>query len=571
MAVKRENEQIKSQISQNSQKSQISQNSKKSQKRRKGSSKPGVFSKRNFKYGTSAIVLTAALVAVVLAVNLIVSALSSRYSWYFDMSGDVSYHLSDAATALLDKVDGNDRITVYFLTDPDMLSGEARSTNYLGQSSAWGMRPIHEIALEIAEKYSFVSVEYVNYAKDPRLLRDITGDDYDKITFGSTQVLVDCKSELTDASGAVYDTAHNYRIFSRDAFYTFDYADSSVNYVNSFCGDYRLASAISSVSIGENAPTAYFLSGHDESIGSYDAAASASASDANADASSNASSGISESYGSAQGLWQILRDSGYKIKRIDLRYEDFGDEDDALCVIFSPTTDLLAPENSDRFNEVEKLEKFLEGKGHTLAVFADPSVRKLSNLDAFLSEHCGVTLSGGKIKDGGKNSLSVDGLTLVGTTGSSSPIATLMDGAGKAVFSSAQAIKIEDAGVAKGTVSLYDVPDSVVDKANIGSSLMTLTETENGGRVIVCGTSSFVTGECTESPVYSNREVLLTLIDRISDKSAPLCGLKYRIIENDGLDITGRQTTVATLLLAVALPFAVCVLGTIVYLRRRHS
>lgn len=558
--MKRENEHIKSQNSQNS------RNSQNSKKKRKGSIKSDIFSKRNFKYGTSAIVLTAALVAVVLAVNLIVSALSSRYDWYFDMSGDVSYHLSDAATALLDKVDGDDPVTVYFLTDPDMLSGEARSTNYLGQSSAWGMRPIHEIALEIAEKYSFVSVEYVNYAKDPRLLREITGDDYDKITFGSTQVLVDRKSELTDASGAVYDTAHNYRIFSRDAFYTFDYADSSVNYVNSFCGDYRLASAISSVSIGEDAPTAYFLSGHDESIGSYDAAAAS-----NADASSTASSGISESYGSAQGLWQILRDSGYKIKRIDLRYEDFGDEDDALCVIFSPTTDLLAPENSDRFNEVEKLEKFLEGKGHTLAVFADPSVRKLSNFDAFLSEHCGVTLSGGRLKDGGKNSLSVDGLTLVGTTGSSSPIATLMDGAGKAVFASAQAIKIEAEGVAKGTVSLYDVPDSVVDKANIGSSLMTLTETENGGRVIVCGTSSFVTGECTESPVYSNREILLTLIDRISDKSAPLCGLKYRIIENDGLDITGRQTTVATLLLAAALPFVVCVLGTIVYLRRRHS
>lgn len=534
--------------------------SKKSQKSQK-SDKPSVFSKRNFKYGTSAVLLTAALVAVVLAVNLIVSALASRYSWYFDMSGDVSYHLSEAASALLDEVDGGDPVTIYFLTDPDMLGGEVKSTNYLGQTNAWGMRPIHEVALEIAEKYPFVSVEYVNYAKDPALLREVTGDDYEKITFGSTQVLVDRKSELTDASGAVYDTAHNYRIFSRDAFYTFDYADSSVNYVNSFCGDYRLASAISSISIGQDAPTAYFLSGHGEPIGSYDFSSSE-------DTSETASSGTSESYGSAQGLWQILRDSGYKIKRIDLRYEDFGDESDALCVMFAPTTDLLASANSDRFNEVEKLEKFLYGKGHTLAVFADPSVRKLSNLDDFLSKNCGVTLGGGKVKDGGKNSLSVDGLTLVGTPSNSSPIADLLGGAGKAVFSSAQSIKI--AGD-KGTLSLYDVPDSVVDKTSVGDSLMSLTEISDGGRVIVCGTSSFVGGECTESPIYSNREILLTLIDRASEKAEPLCGLKYRIIENDGLDITGRQTTVATILLAVALPLVVCALGTVVYLRRRHS
>lgn len=534
--------------------------SKKSQKSQK-SDKPSVFSKRNFKYGTSAVLLTAALVAVVLAVNLIVSALASRYSWYFDMSGDVSYHLSEAASALLDEVDGSDPVTIYFLTDPDMLGGEVKSTNYLGQTNAWGMRPIHEVALEIAEKYPFVSVEYVNYAKDPALLREVTGDDYEKITFGSTQVLVDRKSELTDASGAVYDTAHNYRIFSRDAFYTFDYADSSVNYVNSFCGDYRLASAISSISIGQDAPTAYFLSGHGEPIGSYDFSSSE-------DTSETASSGTSESYGSAQGLWQILRDSGYKIKRIDLRYEDFGDESDALCVMFAPTTDLLASANSDRFNEVEKLEKFLYGKGHTLAVFADPSVRKLSNLDDFLSKNCGVTLGGGKVKDGGKNSLSVDGLTLVGTPSNSSPIADLLGGAGKAVFSSAQSIKIDGD---KGTLSLYDVPDSVVDKASVGDSLMSLTEISDGGRVIVCGTSSFVGGECTESPIYSNREIILTLIDRASEKAEPLCGLKYRIIENDGLDITGRQTTVATILLAVALPLVVCALGTVVYLRRRHS
>ncbi len=538
-----------------------SQRSQRSQRSHKKSDKPSIFSKRNFKYGTSAILFTIALVAVVLAVNLIVSALSSRYSWCFDMSGDVSYHLSDAASALLDKVAGDDPVTIYFLTDPDMLSGQARSTNYLGQTNAWGMRPIHEVALEIAEKYPFVSVEYVNYAKDPAILREVTGDDYDNITFGSTQVLVDRKSELVDASGAVYDTAHNYRIFSRDAFYTFDYADGSVNYVNSFCGDYRLASAISSISIGKDAPTAYFVSGHGEPIGSYD-------STSGEDDSDTTVSGISESYGSAQGLWQILRDSGYKIKRIDLRYEDFGDETDALCVIFSPTTDLLAPANSDRFNEVEKLEKFLEGKGHTISIYADPSVRKLSNLDAFLNKTCGVTLVGGKVKDGGKNSLSVDGLTLVGIPSKSSPIADALDGAGKAVFASAQSIKIDGD---KGTLSLYDVPDSAVDKANIGNSLMTLTEISDGGRVIVCGTSSFVDGECTESPVYSNREALLTLINRTSDNAEPLCGLNYRIIENDGLDITGRQTTVATILLAVALPLVVCALGTVVYLRRRHS
>lgn len=516
-----------------------------------------LFSGRNFKFGSAAVLLSIALVAVVLVVNIAVSGLAQRFDWYFDMSGSGIYGLSDAATSMLDTLEPVGDVTIYFLTDPDMLSGDVKSTNYLGQSSAWGMRPIHEVALEIAEKYSFVSVEYLNYAKDPRTLREIVGEDYESITFASTQVLVDCKTTSLDQSGAVYDSAHSWRIFSRDAFYTFDFASSSYNYVTSFCGDYRLASAIGSVSVGGDAPVAYFMSGHGEPIGSYDP---------------NSDEKESSSFSSAQSLWQILRDCGYTVKRIDLRYEDFGDESDALCIIYSPITDLLAPANSDSFNEVEKLESFLGEAGHSLMVFADPDTGKLSNLASFLNDNCGITLSGDKLKDSGKNSLSVDRLTFVGTPSQASPIADALSGGyasgHKTVFSSAQAIKIDGT---KNTLSICDVPDSVSDDSAKGSSLMTLTEISGGGRILVCGSSKFVSESCIDTPTYANRENMLLLIDELSDGASPTVGLEYDLIENDTLDITSRQATIATLLLAVLLPIVVMALGTVVYLKRRHS
>ncbi len=517
-----------------------------------------LFNRRNFKYGSFAVMLTAAVIAVVVVVNVIVSTLAQKYGWYFDMTSEGIYGLSDECAAILDRVDGGCDITVYFLTDRDMLSSGVKSTNYYGQSTMWGMKPIHEVALEISEKYPFVKVEYVNYAKDPQVLKEITGDSYDGITFQSTQILVDNHVSLKDGGGSVYDSYHSYRIFSRDAFYTFDY---SSGVVKSFCGDYRLAAAISSVAIAdESKPVAYFLTGHGETVGEYDMTDKAAA-ESDTD------------YSSAQSLWQLLRDCGYTIRKIDLRYEDFGDEEDALAIIFAPSTDLLAPENSDSFNETEKLEAFLSNKTRSLFVFANPNGRELTNLGGFLEKNCGVKLENKKIKDSGENSISVDGLTIVGTPSSDSDIIKQTENgyaAGlKAVFSSAQSIAIAE-GTSK-TVSLYDVPSSVSDKTYSGQSLMTYTTLDSGAHLLVCGSPKFVAGEAIDSAVYSNRETMLSAIDAVSEKASVPSGVSFKIIRNDGLDITSRQARIITVVLSAGVPLIFAVIGTIVYLRRRHS
>lgn len=509
--------------------------------------------KRNFRYGSLAVLLTVSVIAVVVAVNLIVSTLATNFGWFFDMTSENMYELSDESKKLLDRVDKNSDVTVYFLTEPDRLTSGVQSSNYFGQATAWGMKPIHEIATEISAGYPFVKIEYLNYAKNPQKLREITGKDYDGIAFQSTQIIVDSVSRTTGTDGTVYDTAHNYRIFSRDAFYTFGEAGN----VSSFCGDYRFAAAIGSLTLPNgSAPVAYFITGHGEKVGSYDSGSTEKNTD----------------YSSAQSLYQILRDCGYDIRKIDLKYEDFGKEDDALAVVYSPSTDFLAPENSDSFNETEKLNLFLKEKNHSLMVFLDPGTRKLSNLENFLKEKCGVTAVDAKVADDGANAVSVDRLSFAGKAGGASVASRIAGGYAadkKVIFSSVRPLIIDND--AKSTSAIYEVPDSVSDKQLLGAALMTLTETESGSQIAICGTSDFVGDSYTGNPDYANREVMLETVAGISEAARVPTGVSFKTVMTDRLDITNRQAFILTVVLSAGIPLVFACAGIIVYLRRRYS
>ena len=86
--------------------------------------KNNIFNSKKFKYGSYAVVFIAVAVALVIALNLIVSFLDSKYDWRFDLTQSQLYSLSDATdetlkTALGDKYADFD-ITVTFCAARDL-------------------------------------------------------------------------------------------------------------------------------------------------------------------------------------------------------------------------------------------------------------------------------------------------------------------------------------------------------------------------------------------------------------------------------------------------------------------
>ena len=79
-----------------------------------------LFQKKKFKYGAFAVALTCAVIAVVIAANVIFASLAAHYFWYVDMTGEEFYDVSNNAIKLLEGVDKENKVTIYFLAEKEI-------------------------------------------------------------------------------------------------------------------------------------------------------------------------------------------------------------------------------------------------------------------------------------------------------------------------------------------------------------------------------------------------------------------------------------------------------------------
>lgn len=520
---------------------------------------------KSLRYGSLSAGLTVAVIAVIVVLNVIVSTIFSLVGADLDMTADNLFEVSEQTHGLLEKVNADENdVTIYFLTEPDNLGQVATSNHGYTSSGLWGMKYIHELALELDEKYDYISVDYINLAKEPAKVKEVLGSDYDETTLNYTNIIVDNYAPerdskgniLTDAAGQPASYWHNYRVYSRDSFYNFN---ASTYGVIGFKGDYRFSSAILSVT-NEVAPTAYFLTGHGESVGAYTMGEE------------------STDFGNAANLCNLLYDCGYNIRHINLQYEEFdADEENALAVIYSPKSDYLSGSTGSA-DEINKLKAFLGQSGHSLMVFADPDTRKLSNLEGFLEEVGGITLASDKLKNDGSASITVDGYSLAGDfVAEGNPLSEKLApiaADSKAIFRLARTIKITDPAKAK---AVYQLPEGCTAEATDGSvtdaaegALLTISEVGEGAYIMTSATSMLSYANYTENPGYVNRELLVTAVGAMSgDDTAGL--VRSRVIPNEGLDLTTREATIWSVVLTAGLPTVIAVIGICVFVRRRHS
>ena len=545
--------------------------------------------KRKIKRGALGAVLTAGVLVAVLVLNVLFSWLASEKLLYVDVSKEKFNEISKESQQALNEVDAeNTNITIYFLADKDELNSPALgySKKYTGSTTdLWGMRYVHEMALQFAAQYDYITVEYLNMKDDKDVLeayKSTVGT-----TFSKQDVIIDNCLYETDENGSVVKDEkgqavmhHNFRICNRDAFFTFD---EETSYVFAFKGDLRYTSTI--LSLAGLSPTVYFLTGHGEKVG---------------DAESN-------DYGKAQALRDLFFEAGFVTRKANLAADYkkiFADTSARILVIYGPESDYTGYES--QVNEISLLRKFSFGENRHLMFFIDETKEQLKNLEEYMWDYCGVGFEDTTVKDVGTNDISNDGSAFiaryetdeysVGINLTSS--LTELDSNPKIAFKNAAVLKMhegfvqstgfsEDAST-KYAGAVFLTPTTAVSVDKEGNTVKNYSESKADPVMVltydtwlnsendsvatyttICGTTDFADKEYLTDVSYGNRDVLF-LAMRLMGKEVVPFEIDFKVVQSEGLEMDETEVIVWEICLIGIIPVAALVLGTVVFIKRRH-
>ena len=190
----------------------------------KKDSKLSFFKSRGFKYGTLATALTAVLIIVVIAANMVLSILSDKFAWSFDLTSTDLYAVSDATKQVVNSLDKNAEIKV------TVFSAESEYPYYLSE-------PVKRFC-NLSDKISY---SYVDLEKNPTAATKY-GTEYNITTYS---VVVECGDRI--------------RVFNAEDYYSYDQESGAISI---FLQEKLAAGALYVTK--EDIPVVYFIGGHGE-------------------------------------------------------------------------------------------------------------------------------------------------------------------------------------------------------------------------------------------------------------------------------------------------------------------
>lgn len=279
---------------------------------------------------TVTLLLVCVLAAVLLVLNLFLPYALRRANVYPDMTPEGLYTLTDAMKTEIAELDTD--VEILFLAEEDQLLADSL------------LRYVYVMSRKLSDESEHVSVRTVSLMQDP------TAADAFKTAQGSA----------VSASDVIVHSGSRYKILSSSSFF-----GTSNNEYISFNGEYRLATAILSVTTYANGPYAYFAVGHGERY------------------FVEGDEGSDPSLAAFAGL---LRDTGLRVGKVNLDEEEI--PADCVLLLFCGTTedygagDLYDYESP---SPIKKLDRYLYGK-KSVMLFRDALDTPLPNLEDYLSE-----------------------------------------------------------------------------------------------------------------------------------------------------------------------------------------
>ncbi len=490
--------------------------------------------KRRLKYGTFAVAMTVSVIALVVVINAIFTALAYKNAWYFDMTERDLYTPDGNAMALLEEYRGSEELKIEFIF---CMPEDRLKDNEL-------CHMVNNLVRAYEEEFDFISVRYVDINKNPQIVDQYLATSTAKPK--TTSVIV------TNGTNAI--------VYAVDSFFVSD--DGSADTIYALNGDYKIVSAIMRLS-GDN-PIAYFVTNHGEQVN-----------------------------GSA--LRELFVDAGYDVRDIDLSAEDF-DPAAKVVVINNPQSDFWGADQE--VNEIKKLDTLLDGSAglmvfvdetanempiledflsHWGVVFERQSVR---DYESSLPGTEGAKLIANYVTTGTGASLTAslrerNSIPKAIVT-NARPITLLYDDevgkyfsgnsatryASKILTTSKDAVAspLEEGGeTTKGIMNLLTVTVQSRYKDNV----------QHNSFLLAGGTAAFSDSAYINGTSYANRDIIFNVMKQFSKKNVPL-DVNVKVFTDDALVLSAAEANQWTAICTVFLPVIVAGVGIFVYTRRRY-
>lgn len=489
---------------------------------------------RKFKHGSLAVLITVLVITFVILANAAFSALAKASLWYFDMTKEKVFTLSDETKELLSDVKSD--VNIYFAKDESALMSGDGTNEY--------MKYIYKTAKELESEFDNIHVKCVDVVENPAFF---------EYYYNTAATNVYTTSVIVDSGG-------EFRLFTSDAFFVWD---ENRTYIWGYNGESKFAAAILQVT-SSDMPTVCFTEGHGE-----------------------------KSLDECRALRELCERAGYNVRTIDLSEEEITD-DVRIIMINDPLYDFSGIEAGDRGSEIDKLSAFLDDYGCVM-IFADSEKSKnLVNLNEMLYEW-GVQFSSGKVLVDDANSLTVDGKTLVADYETGNTLGASLYNAISQLSSMPKTIVADAMPVStlfesnystKGTYETSpvlfshesaDVVEGGVTTRGGRLPLMTITRRESvkdndyiHSYLTVCGSPSFVEDKYLDSNSYANSDILVNTI-RLTGREKIVADIDMKVFDDTSLDITTSQANAWSAVGAAVIPIIVAAAGVVVCYRRRRT
>lgn len=489
------------------------------------------FNWNKFKRGGMATTLSVVFIAIVVALNLLVSALTDRFpSLDIDLTAQKVNSLSDQALEIAKNVDRE--VTIYLIGTQEGYEQNQIYSSYVQRGMQYSQ--VSSLVKRLVEANPLISMEYVDPDTNPEFISQ-----YESDSLATGKVLVE--SDLRHTVLTVNDL--------------FIINQETGSTINSKV-DSALAGALELVNM-DTVPVMSIITGHGEMLSTSNMAA----------------------------FVDNMEQNNFQVEEVDILTQEIP-ENTQVLMIATPTTDFST-------EEIDKIRAYLDDETRdqqvTLLVSAYPSQGELPNLAAFLEEW-GVQVGTGVVAETDSNYAAYDARgvlvtasPLVLTSNTYSRLLSYYSAPITLTFEENNGISTTPLWTTQASAYVITADMTEEDAANpetgeqVVASLSSKDVEVNGEtyarNVVVFGSSdlftdNFMGTSAFEDSTYMN-DLLLDLTD--TDASAVVT-VEEEEVETMQLDVSASTGTVSLLgiLFTGGIPVVILLVGLGIYLKRRH-
>lgn len=488
--------------------------------------------------------VTALVIGAVIALNVIVYALTVAFGLYYTPTKELDLSISDSSDEKFASFAG-EKVDVVFCRSSATFDDETGT-----QDHAYFF---HKTAKEFEKRYpDLIDIKYVNILTK----KDEDGNIYERLADYQKDENGEIAYPLYEHS-VVFDSVKNnkHRVITSiegAAFYA--NPNSSASDYQAYIGEEIFSSMVSWV-LAENTQKAYFTTYHGESAEIY--------------------------------FTSMLACAGYEFDVLDLRKQSIPDDAD-LLIISNPTKDFEKSVEGGPTSEIDRLKGYLE-KGGNLYVSFDPYAAKLNNLENILKDY-GISFAESEIegktyknivKDS-SNSVTADNFTLIASFADSeyaNNVSDILDGfdSGEVRLRECAALNVEGRAkellVSSPSAATYANGERIDKDGSycIGATAPTGNEySEKYGNVFVVSSVYLTASDALVTKGCANRDFIYAVLDCVFDANNAPYGCTP-IHYNDGSleNLTMGTARIYTIII-LAIPAAIAVLGFVIVRRRKN-